>query len=88
MACILSRSGLIDACILQAAVQESAKIAADALQNDMNGEERALAKICPRVAELANRLMQRDNNACISKFAALSEVQRLVATVYSCGPAL
>lgn len=73
---------------LQAAVQESAKIAADALQNEMNGEERALAKICPRVAELASRLLQRDDNACVSRFAALSEVQRLSAAVYSCGPAL
>lgn len=73
---------------VQTAVQESAKIAADALQNEMHGEVRALAKICPRVAELASRLLQRDDNACVSRFAGLSEVQRLCATVYSCGPAL
>lgn len=73
---------------LKTAVQESAKIAADTLQNDMDGGERPLAKICPRVAELASRLLQRDDNVCVSRFAGLSEVQRLSATVYACGPAL
>ena len=73
---------------MQAAVQESAKVAADALQNEMNGEERALAKMCPRLAELASKLLQRDDNACVSRFAGLPEVQRLSAAVYSCGPAL
>lgn len=75
-------------CLIQAAVQESAKIAADALQYEMNGDERPLAKLCPKVAELASRLLQRNDNTCVSRFAGLPEVQRLSATVYSCGPAL
>lgn len=83
-----SRCYLTPAFIVQTAVQESAKIAADTLQNDMDGGERPLAKICPRVAELASRLLQRDDNVCVSRFAGLSEVQRLSATVYACGPAL
>ena len=73
---------------MQTAVQEAAKITAEAIQNDMDGEERPLAKLCPRVAGLASRLLQRDDNVCVSTFAGLSEVQRLSATVYACGPAL
>lgn len=73
---------------LKAAVQESAKIAADELQTEMNGEERPLAKMCPRVAGLASKLLQREDNTCVSRFATLPEVQRLSATVYSCGPIL
>jgi len=72
----------------QAAVQESARVAADELHNEMKGEEKPLAKLCPRVAELANKLLQRDDNECVSRFANLPEIQRLSATVYSCGPVL
>lgn len=73
---------------LKAAVQESARVAANELHNEMKGEEKPLAKLCPRVAELANKLLQRDDNECVSRFANLPEIQRLSATVYSCGPVL
>lgn len=73
---------------LKAAVQESARVAADELQSEMGGQERPLAKMCPRVADLASKLLQRDDNKCVSRFASLPEIQRLSATVYSCGPVL
>lgn len=73
---------------MQAAVQESARVAADELQSEMGVEERPLAKMCPRVADLASKLLQRDDNKCVSRFATLPEVQRLSATVYSCGSVL
>jgi len=63
-------------------------VAAEELQNEMSGDEKPLAKMCPRVAELASKLLQRDDNKCVSRFATLPEVQRLSATVYSCGPVL
>ena len=72
----------------QAAVQESARIAADELQDEMNEQQRPLAKMCPKVAELANKLLQRENNKCVSHFAQLPEIQRLSASVYSCGAVL
>lgn len=71
--------------VLQAAVQESARIAAHELQREVGNDKRPLAKLCPRVAELASKLLQRDDNACVSRFATLPEVQRLSATVYSFG---
>lgn len=71
--------------VLQAAVQESARIAAHELQKEVGSDRRPLAKLCPRVAELASKLLQRDDNVCVSRFAVLSEVQRLSATVYSYG---
>lgn len=73
---------------LKAAVQESARIAADELHTEMRGDERPLAKLCPRVAELASKLLQRDDNRPVSRFAGLPEVQRLSASVYSSGPFL
>lgn len=71
--------------VLQAAVQESARLAAYELQKEVGTDRRPLAKLCPRVAELASKLLQRDDNACVSQFAVLPEVQRLSATVYSYG---
>lgn len=70
---------------LQAAVQEAARVAAYELQSEVRNERRPLAKLCPRVAELASKLLQRDNNTCVCQFAVLPEVQRLSATVYSYG---
>ena len=73
---------------MQAAVQESARVAADELYTEMRGEEKALAKLCPRIAELASKLLQRDDNRPVLRFAGLPEVQRLSASVYSSGPFL
>lgn len=71
--------------MLQAAVQESARVAATELENEVGSDRRPLAKLCPRVAELASKLLQRDDNVCVSRFATLPEIQRLSATVYSYG---
>ena len=73
---------------MQAAIQESAKVAADELQAELGEDEKPLARLCSRVGELASKLLQRDDNKSVSHFAGLPEVQRLSASVYSSSPFL
>eukprot|EP00891_Asterochloris_glomerata_P005851 jgi/Astpho2/5851/Aster-x1326 len=69
-------------------VQEAAKVVAHELQQELGDAKLPMAKLCSRVGGLATRVLDKNNNECMRRFADLKEVQSLSATVYCCGPPL
>ena len=76
------------AMLLQVSVQEAAKVVAHELQQELGDAKLPMAKLCSRVGGLATRVLDKNNNECMRRFADLKEVQSLSATVYCCGPPL
>lgn len=75
----------------QAAVQEMARAVATALVGESGSSAIPLAKLIPRVVATSDAFMAGNSPArsqALASVAQLDPVQKLCATVYSCGPPL
>ncbi len=75
--------------MMQAAVDEVIRQVRDLVQKELGDAQLPMAKVVPRVSLVADALLKPDGairQSVIAAIAALPEVEKLAASVYSFGP--
>lgn len=75
--------------MVQASVDEVMRQVQELVQRELGDAQLPLAKVVPRVSLMADALLKPDGairQSVLTAIAALPEVERLAANVYSFGP--